>query len=170
MYILLKTAEVWRIEGAEVPDTLFQNLGLLLMESDIIVIGSYGLDKGLMNLINSLDRPEGTSCRPYFETFDLNRDEYPEGRAWEVFASERNLKTLADLTYSDCGKRRGEIGFDHILAYRDGSPLVPLLNYHDSFNGGYMLLTGLYSEKIVTDFCNKILSDYMLVINPELND
>lgn len=170
MYILLETIEVWLIEDAEVPNTLLLNLGQILSENDILVIGSYGLSEESKKIIKSMECHDLPFERPYFETFDLNRDDYPEGQAWNVLASKRNLETLAVLASFDTDREPTEIGFDHLLAYRSGSPLLPLFNYHDSFNGGDMFISGLYPENVITNFCKIIGSTYKHVRNPEINE
>ncbi len=168
MFILLETIDVWLIENAELPNILLLNLGQILCETDSLVIGSYELNEEFQKLIKPMERHEVAFDPPYFETFDLNRDEYPEGRAWDVLASKRNLENLAELAFSNTGE--GQIGFDHLLAYRSGCPVLPIFNYHDSFNGGDMFISGLYPENIIKDFCEKINSTYKLVRNPELKE
>lgn len=154
---------MWQVENADCPNVLLRNLGNILYETDRLVIGSYELNEESKNLIMSMGRHDLVLEAPYFETFDFNLDEYPEGRAWDVLASKQNL---AELAISVDGG--GQTGFDHLLAYRPGKPVLPLFNYHDSFKGGDMLISGLYSENMIINFCEKINSKYKLVRNPEL--
>ena len=57
--------------------------------------------------------------------------------------------------------------FDHLLAYRRGVPIIPLLCFHDAFIGGTLALSGLYSETTVRKFATALRSAYALQRNPE---
>lgn len=168
MFISLETMYVWRIDSAESPVTLLLNLGQILCEGDVLVVGSYELNEKFKKEIKAMEIDDVAFDRHYFETFDINRDDYPEGRAWDVLASKSNLKTLANLALFHADE--SSIKIDHLLAYRSGFPVLPIFNYHDAFNGGYMFISGLYPEGVIKGFSEKIKSAYKLVANPEFNE
>jgi hypothetical protein len=58
---------------------------------------------------------------------------------------------------------------DHLLAYREGKPVVPLLCYHDAFKGGSLHLSALYSKEQVMSFADRLGVTAKAVLNPELD-
>jgi hypothetical protein len=62
-----------------------------------------------------------------------------------------------------------QLFFDHLLIYRPGEPLVPLMNFHDAFRG-MLYLSGHYSAKGIKPFAEVLGATAKSIINPELKN
>jgi hypothetical protein len=168
MYISLKTIKVWEIIGLYEAPAFFRALRYICLSNDILVIGSYNpseesLEWLLLNEVSIEDHR-----KPFSDSFDINKREYPLGRAYPLHAEDRILDDLARMSENKKGSRDKELFFDHVLLYRVAEPLVPLFNFHDAFTGGQLLLSGLYLGKTVNSFACAIGAKNKLVDNPEI--
>lgn len=165
MDISLDTIDVWKIDCEFDPRRLFDALGSLLLPSDIIAVGAYTMDPPWVGKLGKIETHPLLEKVPYRSYFEFNRYEYPNGRAWNIFASTNHLRTLA-LMIEETYVEIGPIPFDHIVAFRPGLPLLPLLNFHDAFRDE-LYVTGHYDEEIVAGFCELLQTSFELVSNPE---
>ena len=168
MYMPLATADVWEIAGNFEPCRLFGCLPLICVSDDILILGSYWVQKDIAQSLMAIEieLPEGE--KPFASSFDINRREYPEGRFYVFHPGESQLETLALLSRTFKGGVEKDIFFDHLLLYRSGTPLVPLLYFHDAFMGGTLYLSGHYSEKVIHLFASSLGATARLVDNPDL--
>lgn len=167
MNLELDTLWIWSAENEALPASFFAGLPHVLSTGDVLVIGSYEFDQNQRAWFDRHSfRDDGTAAENILDSFELNRDEYPGGRYW-LFQMEEGLpealgRQLVDLP-------RNEAGYsclDHILAYRKGSPLLPLLRYRHAFRGGCLELSGLYSKSAVKEFGAALRIEFSYVDNP----
>ena len=166
MYILLRTDRVWEIEGRFGASSFFNTLPVICLPSDILVIGSYdvGLEASQWLATNEIRLSDRE--KPFHDNFDLNKDEYPNGRAYALHPTQTCLRELSSLSELKGGGRDRDLFFDHVLMYRPGVPTVPLLNYHDAMRGD-LHLSGLYSGHTASSFAKHLQAVATLLVNPE---
>lgn len=167
MYIILKTAEVWEIKLGDSAEGFFESLPLVLDEKDVLIIGSYnpGYEAHAWLKCNALTDINEDVCTKY--SFGINRDEFPNGRAYGIIPNTDNLAVLSKLARLEHGSLDKQLFFDHWAAYKPGLPVVPLINHHDAFNGGFSYFSGLYAEPVIKEFSEKLGVTYQSIFNPE---
>jgi hypothetical protein len=133
MYISLGTIDVWEIDGDFKAITFLKALRRICLISDILVIGSYNPEEKVLKwlLENEIQLP--CAVKPFSDNFDLNRDEYPKGKAYAFYLGDREITELSLLTQVEKGSVDKKLFFEHLLIYRPNDPIIPLLNFHDSF-------------------------------------
>ncbi len=166
MYIALETIDVWEIDGDFEPCVFLNALPYICVPDDVLVVGSYDVEEGILGwlLENEIELPDGE--KPFSDTFDLNRDEYPRGKSFILNPGEAQNKQLSAFCGVENGGRDRQLFFDHIAIYRPGVPLVPLLNFHDAFRGT-LYLSGHYSAKRIGSFASALGATFKLMINPD---
>lgn len=156
MYIALETIKAWEIKGDFIAKVFFSSLSIILSDQDYLVIGAYNPSPSSIDIMTRYEITNNNEAYPFNHSFDFNRDEYPIGRAY-VFKFENHLvEELVNLATQENGSNDKQLFFDHVLAYRPGTPTIPLLNFHDAFYGGSLYLSGLFCKKKVTDFANSL--------------
>jgi hypothetical protein len=168
MFIALNTLDLWSLDDPANPADFFSGLGEILGETDILVVGSYGMENAAKCILESIEYNGEAASTPFSDTFNLNRDEYPDGKAWLLKANSRNLKALADCSSGGIDGLISSRFFDHLLAYRPGIPLIPLFDYHDAFNGGGLMLSGHYDRTTIEIFSRKLNVSFANIVNPEI--
>jgi len=156
MYINLRTGYAWKLDGEFAPALLFASLGALLTPHDILVVGTYEAKEEIYERLQRQSNRVPKGRRPYSTTFRFNTVRYPRGRAFEFSANQENFDLLASLAAIPGGGIERECFVDHFLCFRPGSPIVPLLDYHDAFLGGDLMLTGLYDKEEIKAFTERL--------------
>ncbi|RYD45737.1 MAG: hypothetical protein EOP85_08820 [Verrucomicrobiaceae bacterium] len=169
MNLNLETIDIWVAEFSTSPSDFFSSLHHLLHETDVLVIGSYDLDPAAADWFTQHETPPRNSHIPYDDFFHVNRDEYPHGRSWHFSPTLDILSALSRLAASLPRSANGSISIDHIVAYREGSPLLPLLNFRHAFTTGDLTLSGHYHEDTIHSFSACSNLSFNLVSNPVLN-
>jgi hypothetical protein len=169
MYLPLCTIDVWEVEGDFDPCRFFHALPHVCVQDDVLVIGSYDVEESILNWLsaNELDLPEDQ--KPFSDTFDLNRSEYPRGKCYALNPDKARIDRLASFCEAERGGLDRQLFFDHLLIYRPGEPLLPLVNFHDAFRGT-LYLSGHYSEKVMKSFADALAATIKTVANPELKN
>lgn len=168
MYISLKTIDVWQVEEEFSPTALFDALKLLLLPNDVLVIGAYNPCDQAYEWLSQRSTGDTASSRPYADSFDLNRAEYPKGRAFSLSADPDTFIGIKHLLSLEQGSLDKALFFDHLVCYRPTEPVIPLINFHDAFNGGALQLSGLYAADELRQFCDHLSVLPALIGNPEL--
>ena len=167
MYLPLATADVWKIEGEFEASQLFKALPLVCIQSDILVIGSYRVGKAALLWLTAHEIKLSKEDLPFSDCFDLNRAEFPEGRFYGLHLGEAQMEELAVLSTVLAGGVDKDLFFDHLLVYRPGEPILPLLYFHDAFIGGTLFLSGHYAKQQVQIFAQVLHVGSELVGNPD---
>lgn len=167
MNLYLSTIDVWAFEDEFRPSVFFRQLRTVLHDGDVIAVGAYSPSQRLCASLTALGATTADAGSVYSVPFDLNRTEHPKGRSFEFSMSDGILNALARQAERADGQDDKALFCDHIVAYRRGVPTVPLLSFHDAFNGGTLVLSGLYSESTVQLFAAGLPSVYALKQNPE---
>ncbi len=168
MNLELGTIDIWIAESPCSPSAFFHALHHLLEETDILVLGSYEPDDAVKEWFSRHELRERSPTKPYDDFFDLNRDEYPQGRSWHFMASRETLTGLGSLIESLPRLSGSSTCIDHILAFREQTPVVPLLNFRQAFRTGDLHLSGHFVEAEIRPFA--LESGFLLksVENPVL--
>ena len=171
MNIPLETIDVWEIDGDLNPSDFFQALPQICIPSDRLVIGSYSPSDDVREWLAAhqvaVDRKN--SRVPFSaECFDVNRREYPHGQAFAIPPGVDQLAELSLMAKRKGGSTDKDLFFDHVLVYRPGEPLLPLLDYHDAFFGGALLLSGLFSDESAQSFSESMGARANRMRNPVL--
>jgi hypothetical protein len=156
MFIPLETIGIWELEPTFTPQQFFRALHQLCEPTDRLVIGSYDLLPEIAEWLNRKDIPLVPTDRVFLQNFELNRGEYPNGRAWSFPMSPDHLEALCRFTELPNGGKETHLFFDHVVVFRPGNPSIPLLNFHDAFKGSTLCLTGLYDEETVSRFADTL--------------
>lgn len=167
MNLCLSTIDVWAFEDEFQPNVFFRQLRTLLHDGDVIAVGAYSPSQRLCASLTAFGATTADVGSIYSVTFDLNRTEHPKGRSFEFPMSNGILNALAREAERSDGQDDKALFCDHIVAYRRGVPTVPLLCFHDAFDGGTLVLSGLYSESTVQPFAAGLPSVYALQRNPD---
>jgi hypothetical protein len=168
MYLPLETLDVWEFQGVTDAPRFFAGVHKICAETDIIVLGSYDPGPAPGRWLAAHELASFGGARPFSDSFDLNRREYPLGRSYTFRPSDDLLLGMSALASSDSGSVDGRKLFvDHVLIYRTGEPLLPLLNFHDAFTGGRLYMSGHYTAKVVQDFGSWLGVTARLVPNPD---
>ena len=167
MYIPLCTIEEWVVGEGFSPQEFFRCVNHILLETDILVIGSYAAGNIAEEWLDKNSIEAGDLEKPYGDSFDLNRAQYPRAGSWELRASRGILEGLSGLCLSSIADNEKALFFDHVLAYRGTRPTLPLFEFHDAFYGGDLRLSGLYGKEQVMAFCQALGVEPRWQKNPE---
>lgn len=165
MYLSLKTIDVWAIDGCFTATSLFTGAQHLIEDHMILTIGSYNACKEIREYLESVALTLNTV--PYKHSFEYNRIEFPNGRPYDLAVKSEILKELCKYSMHAQGSVDKTLFFDHLVAFRIGVPMLPLVSFHDAFNGGVLYLSGHYSEKDINQFVKALGCNAELVSNPE---
>lgn len=168
MYICIETISVWEVDEPVEPGRLFATLGMICEPTDLVVVGSYNPSKDARAWLLEHEVEVPLKGRPFHDSFDTNRKEYPLGKAYVMPATSEVLEGLARLCEMMQGSVDKALFFDHVLAYRPGKPTLPLMVFHDAFFGGEMFLSGHYSEAEVKAFADGMGCAMKQRDNPEV--
>lgn len=170
MTIYLETISVWVAEGSPNPSRFFSSIRKILDPADTLVIGSYQLDEIALGWFKDHEDLGHHTIRPYIDDcFDLNREEYPNGKSWNFKASDEILLGFANLMNILPALPNGFTCIDHVLAFRAGMPILPIFNYRYAFKGGHLMLSGLFSDPLVEEFGNECGISFSQIQNPVLD-
>lgn len=168
MNIQLETITVWVSEELTDACSFFNALKSLLLPTDYLVIGSYEWPRGAENWLKEKNVSDQIteSERPYTTSFELNRNDYPHGTEYIILATDENLDHLG----SKYGAFIESSSFiDHLLAYRCGNPIIPLVNYRYAFKKiGVLSLSGLYKKSVIDNFAASLGVSFFEIDNPIL--
>jgi hypothetical protein len=168
MDISLETISLWQINGEFAQRTIITFLSKVLDEGDVVVFGAYEPTPQLMTELSNLGAVRRSHLPDLFTCFDLNRSEHPEGSAFEWIVNTHLWEKV--LALPDSILRQADIPFffDHVLAYRPGTPRVPLISFHDAACGGTLYISGLYSREQAEAFASSMGGTAEEVENPAL--
>lgn len=167
MNLCLSTIDVWTFPDEFLPSAFLRQLPILLRDGDVIALGAYNPTQRLSTVLNALGATETDADSIYSVCFQFNREEYPNGRSFELPMSAAVISALVRESERSDGQEDKPLFFDHLVAYRRGVPVVPLLSFHDAFYGGELYVSGLHSEQIIKQFAAGLPSAYAAQRNPE---
>jgi len=165
MYLALDTIYIWEISFSLNYGRLFDALRNLLQDDDFLVVGCYSPSPEVIEKISSIHFvPKGP--KPFVESFDLNRSEYPKGRSFCFPASEENFALLARLEDEGDGLRGG---IDDIIAFRKSIPVLPLVYFHNVGRDA-LYLSGHYRKSEVLKFSEDLEASFRRIVSPRVNE
>ena len=168
MYLSLGTCGVWCVEGNYSAWDLISSVSIISNLGDVLVLGCYNPSDAAFDWLATNQMRTVESPKPYDHSFELNRREYPRGQAFELALSDDIIAGLKTLCKLERGSLDKALFFDHLVMYRCGLPLLPLVNYHDAFSGGRLYCSGLYKEHEMRGFSNALGARVRFDENPEL--
>jgi hypothetical protein len=152
MYIDITSNEIWIVPGLNRPDLFISNLLSLIDTESVLVVGSYDAGPKAEAWLEAHSLP--AFSKPYGDSFDLNRAQYPRGRSWEIALNNSKLQDLVSLAEVDSGSKDKKLFFDHLLAFRRiKDKVVPLFEFHDAFSGGILRISDEIENTKILDFC-----------------
>jgi hypothetical protein len=152
MYIDITTKQIWIVPGLDNPYLFLTKLTALIEYDSVLVVGSYDAGPKAEEWLEAHSSPVYT--KPYGDSFDLNRSQYPKGKSWEIAVSDSNLQDLASLSRIDSGSIDKRLFFDHLLAYKHiRDKVVPLFEFHDAFSGGTLRISDEIERERIFYFC-----------------
>tara|TARA_R100000027_G_scaffold61790_1_gene53399 strand:- start:63 stop:584 length:522 start_codon:yes stop_codon:yes gene_type:complete len=166
MEILLHTFEVWKLDAESPTKEFLRACSGILSSGDIAVFGAYEPTIELTQNLLHLGAKKHLEMKEFYSSFELNRYEHPNGCAFEYSLGENVFSDLLAIPENILRQKDIQCFYDHFLAYRPGTPRVPLISFHDAACGGTLYLSGLYSESTVRKFSEKISAEYSKVTNP----
>ncbi len=166
MFISLGTVDVWEVETGFDANQFFLAVHVLCLESDLLVIGAYNPGAEALHWLVTNERLVPNDSKPFSDSFEHNRKEFPLGKAYPMYAEHRRLVELSILAQDVNGSLDKKLFFDHVLIYRPGEPILPILDYHDAFTGGQLYLSGHYSKTTAQGFADYLGVTTKLVVNP----
>ena len=167
MNLPLATTDVWALKGDFNAASFLHQLKLILCDGDVIALGIYSPTARLRNTLIALGAEELDAGRIYNVCFGYNRTEHPNGRSFELIMNATNLAALMIEAERTDGQDDKPLFFDHVVAYRRGTPVLPLLSFHDAFYGGELWISALYPEATIKAFAVGLPSNCALQLNPE---
>jgi hypothetical protein len=170
MFISLETIDVWEVIGDFDVADFFLALSVITKESDIVAIGSYDPPPDILNKLITLNVP--IDRKNHYTPFDdfcfyVNRYEYPRGLALAFNTQKEHLRVLAQCAKEGKDEYRKSF-IDHVVAYRPEDPLLPLMDFHDAFQGGRLLFSGHYSDEAMEVFAKRLGTTVSRILNPVL--
>lgn len=127
MWLNLERNLQYRFEEKIDPAVFFRELPCILAESDVLVLGCYDARSDIREFLTANAIPPAWQRFNTTETWDLNREEHPNGAAFHLHPTADVLRGLIDFA----GSVSRHIDLcDHIAAY---SAEHPLLIYHGTF-------------------------------------
>lgn len=159
--------DIWSLEDEFTPMEFLRALRYLLQADDVIAFGAYMPSPRFLASPLALHAATADAERIYYTSFDANRREHPNGRSFEVVASDNAFQAMIAEAQREDGQDDKPLFFDHFVAYRRGIPTVPLLSFHDAFFGGTLAVSALYAEATVREFAAALPSTYTRKRNPE---
>jgi len=173
MNIALETIDVWEIEGKFDASALFMAIPLICAETDILAIGSDDPSDEEQEWLLTHEIP--VNRRDNYRPFDawcydgINREEIPFGKAYALHPKSEQLQELSRMARRASERSPKKWFFEHVLAYREGKPLLPLMDYHDAFLGGSLCLSGLFSEEEAQRFAQSMGANAKRIHNPVID-
>jgi hypothetical protein len=165
MEILFDTANVWEIDTDVDPRTFVEALPMILQVGDVIVFGAYEPTTELSRHLIAVGATQRIEIPDLHTSFDLNRDEHPNGCAFEITVAGDTFQALLAPGPGVLRQRDVSRFFDHVLAYRPATPRVPLFCFPDAFHGGLLCLSGAYDEEVARLFSSQVAGSITSVSN-----
>ena len=165
MNLYLNTVTVWFSEDIPNPFDFFSSLESIVLPSDFLVLGSYEWPEITQNWL--LEREIFDPNKPYTTSFDLNREQYPNGKDYIINMSQENILELSSRggVFESCNEF-----LDHLLVYRGGKPVIPLINYRYSFKkSGRLYFSGFYPKDMIESVSSKLNITISELDNPIIN-
>jgi hypothetical protein len=161
MDLRLATIDVWTFPDEFSPPSFLRQLQTLLQDGDVIAVGAYCPSPRTRAILTDLGATDVDADTIYNTCFQLNRRDHPNGRSFEFPKTSATLAFLITEAERSGGQDDKPLFFDHIVAYRRGFPVVPLLSFHDAFYGGTLRVSGLYPESAIRTFAAGLPSTYV---------
>jgi hypothetical protein len=166
MNLSLETCDVWTLDAEFTPRQFFAALPRILVDGDVLAFGAYESSSRSLSAFESMRATQGDLGKIYDATFEMNREEHPCGRSFEVAYSADATARLVEMSAWEDGQNDVPLFFDHVLAYRRGVPVLPLFCFHDAFAGSPLYLSGLFSEEAVRVFAAELGVTAVREVNP----
>jgi hypothetical protein len=163
MLLSLETIWVWKLPDVHSAKVFLSETTRILDESDLMVVGCYEPVADLRDVLTHHD----VVCRgrlPYIDTFSINRDEYPDAKAFHVHPTLCTIRAICVVL--ETLQTNG--GIDHLAAYRPTTPVVPLLSYRN-VGDEPVYCSGLYAKREMDALAKACHSTYSRVYNQQLN-
>ena len=167
MDLCLTMSDVWTFPAEFSAPSFLRQLDTLLRDGDIIAVGAYSPSPRIRVALTDLGATDTDADTIYNTCFRYNRREHPNGRSFELPKTSATLAFLTAEAERPGGQDDKPLFFDHIVAYRRGLPVVPLLSFHDAFYGGTLRVSGLYPEATIRTFAAGLPSTYVSQQNAE---
>ena len=135
MWLKLGTRLQYRFEGAISPVAFFQHLQHLLAPTDTLVLGCYDARPDIRRFLSTLALTPGWQRFDFIETWDVNRDVYPNGSAFHLRPDDRTLQQL--VRFAESVAHHHDL-CDHLAGY---SSEHPLFIYHGTFWESFFVST-----------------------------
>ena len=165
MEILFDTADIWEIDTDVDPRGFVEALATILQVGDVIVFSAYEPTPELSRHLIATGATQKGEIPEFYTSFDLNRDEHPNGCAFELAVAADTFRSLLAPDPSVLRQRDVSRFFDHAIAYRPATTRVPLFSFHDAFHGGWLFLSGSYDEKVARLFSSQVEGSIKSVFN-----
>lgn len=171
MNISLATIDVWEIAGNFDAASLLKALSQICTSTDILVVGAYNPSGQSMDWLRSNEIQLSNDEIPFQACgFEMNRAKYPLARAYPLHPTDLVIDDLCALAKNPGGSVDKDEFFDHILIYRPGTPVIPLMNFHDAFSGGSLYISGHFSLEAATSFSALLEATAKSMLNPEIEN
>jgi hypothetical protein len=103
MHLPLGTIDVWEICGDFDPARFFHALPHVCAPDDVLVVGSYDVEESILKWLSENEVESPGNEKPFFDTFDLNRDEYPRGKFFALNPNKAQIERLAAFCKAEHG-------------------------------------------------------------------
>jgi len=170
MDLPLRTVEVWQFEGDMTPRVFLGGVELLLRPGDVILFGSYEPTEKSHNALKSTGAARHDHIDGFHMSFCANRGEHPNGCAFQYHLPERRFGHLLQFDDSTLSQKDIPSFYDHVLAFRPGTPLLPLFTFHDAAYGGTPCFSGHYSESDMLFIAVRLCRTATKTMNPILQN
>ena len=127
MWLSLGTRLQYRFEGEISPVAFLEHLPNLLAPIDTLVLGCYDARPDIRRFLAAESVAPTWQQSDYIETWDINRDVYPNGAAFHLHPDSRTLQQL--IRFAESVGHHHDL-CDHIAGY---SSEHPLFIYHGTF-------------------------------------
>jgi hypothetical protein len=127
MWLCLDSEILYRFDAEIDPVAFFERLPLLVRPCDTLVLGCYDARADIRSFLKAEALPPSEHYFRPLDTFEINRNEYPNGAAFHLRADQRILQQL--VRFAGGVDRHIDL-CDHVAAY---SSEHPILIYHGTF-------------------------------------
>jgi hypothetical protein len=169
MEIPLQTIDVWEVEPSPAPRDLFSALRGILNEHDVIVMGAYEPTDALANALIDAGGVRHTELTHFYTSFEMNRSEHPNGCAYEFTFSDETVSKILAISPEILRQKDVDSFYDSFIAYRPGTPRIPLISFHDASCGGTLYLSGLFQEEELKGVLSTLGASAKSILNPVLD-
>ena len=150
------TPEIWEIDTKVNTFRFIEALDTILGVGDVLVFAAYEPTPEMSQHLVATGAIRRGNVSGLYDSFDLNREEHPDGCAFELPLASDTLTSLLRAEPGVLRQRDKDPFFDHVVAYRPTTPKTPLIHFHAAFNGGTLVLSGIFDEHTARLFSSKI--------------